>query len=97
MVSGFFIFFESCIFFSKSVFTYKLHIHFYYVFSTFTIVQGKTIRVHDIILLCGIRDMHKLSEEVIVDKIIDFMINKVDENWHEEEGKKVIYTNMALT
>ena len=30
----------------------------------------------------------KLTEEVIVDKIIDFMINKVDGNWHEERVEK---------
>ena len=30
----------------------------------------------------------KLTEEVIVDKIIDFMINKVDGNWHEEKVEK---------
>ena len=30
----------------------------------------------------------KLTEEVIVEKIIDFMINKTDGNWHEEKVKK---------
>ena len=30
----------------------------------------------------------KLTEEVIVDTIIDFMINKVDGNWHEEKVEK---------
>ena len=30
----------------------------------------------------------KLTEEVIVDKIIDFMINKEDGNWHEEKVEK---------
>ena len=30
----------------------------------------------------------KLTEEVIVDKIIDFMLNKVDGNWHEEKVGK---------
>ena len=30
----------------------------------------------------------KLTEEVIVDKIIDFMLNKVDGNWHEEKVEK---------
>ena len=30
----------------------------------------------------------KLTEEVIVDKIIEFMVNKVDGNWHEEKVEK---------
>lgn len=30
----------------------------------------------------------KLTEEDIVDKIIDFMINKKDGNWHEEKVEK---------
>lgn len=30
----------------------------------------------------------KLTEEVIVDKIINFMINKEDGNWHEEKVQK---------
>ena len=38
----------------------------------------------------------KLTEEVIVDKIIDFMINKVDGNWHEEKVQKSDCTNMVL-
>ena len=30
----------------------------------------------------------KLTEEVIVDRIIEFMLNKVDGNWHEEKVEK---------
>ena len=30
----------------------------------------------------------KLTEEVIVNKIIDFMVNKKDGNWHEEKVEK---------
>ena len=30
----------------------------------------------------------KLTEEVIVDKIIEFMLNKVGGNWHEEKVEK---------
>ena len=30
----------------------------------------------------------KLTETVIVDKIVDFMINKVNGNWHEEKVQK---------
>ena len=30
----------------------------------------------------------KLTEEVIVDKIIELMVNKVDGNWHEEKVEK---------
>ena len=30
----------------------------------------------------------KITEEFIVNKIIDFMINKVDGNWHKEKVQK---------
>lgn len=38
----------------------------------------------------------KLTEEVIVDKIIDFMINKVDGIGMKKKLKKVICINMEL-
>jgi hypothetical protein len=38
----------------------------------------------------------RITEQVVVDKIIEFMINKENGNWHEEKVKKVNYINMVL-
>ena len=36
-----------------------------------------------------------MNEQFIIDKFIEFMINKEKGNWHEEKVKKVTYINMV--
>lgn len=40
------------------------------------------------ILIVGVKMKEKITEEFVVEKIIEFMINKPDGNWHEEKVVK---------